>query len=155
MNKRQEKWDKRFLGLSEHVSRWSKDPSTKVGAIITKDIKVVSLGYNGLPQQVRDMPEILGNRPLKYKHIIHAETNAILTAKIDLTGSTIYTFPFLPCTRCASMIAQAGIKRVVSVVCKDEKWKDRLKESKHFMELCGIEVVIYNNYVPYIMCTRD
>ncbi len=147
MDERQEKWDKRFLGLCEHVSRWSKDPSTKVGAIITKDIKIVSMGYNGLPQQVRDMPEILGNRSVKYKHILHAETNAILTAKTDLSGSTIYTFPLLPCTKCASMIAQAGITRVVSVVCQDEKWKNRLEESKHFMDLCNLEVVIYDNYV--------
>ncbi len=147
MNKRQEKWDKRFLGLCEHVSRWSKDPSTKVGAIITKDIKVVSMGYNGLPQQVRDTPEILCDRTAKYKHILHAETNAILTAKTELSGSTIYTFPFLPCTKCASMIVQSGITRVVSIVCRDERWEERLKESKHFMESCGLEVVTYDNYV--------
>lgn len=147
MNKRREKWDKRFLGLAEHISRWSKDPSTKVGSIITKDIKIVSMGYNGLPQQVRDMPEILGNRTVKYKHIIHAETNAILSAKTDLSGSTIYTFPFLPCTKCASMIAQAGITRVVSIVCEDERWKERLEESKHFMEMSNLEVVTYDNYV--------
>lgn len=147
MDKRQEKWDKRFLGLSEHISRWSKDPSTKVGSIITDGIKIISMGYNGLPQQVRDMPEILGNRTVKYKHILHAETNAILSAKTDLSGSTIYTFPFLPCTKCASMIAQAGITRVVSIACEDERWKQRLEESKHFMELCNLEVVIYDNYV--------
>ena len=147
MNKRQEKWDKRFLGLCEHVSRWSKDPSTKVGAIITKDIKLVSMGYNGLPQQVRDTPEILGNRTTKYKHILHAETNAILAAKTELSGSTIYTFPFLPCTKCASMIVQSGITRVVSIVCRDERWEERLKESKHFMESSGLEVVTYDNYV--------
>ena len=147
MSKRQEKWDKRFLGLSEHVSRWSKDPSTKVGAVITEGIKIVSIGYNGLPQQVRDFPEILGNRKLKYKHIIHAEENAILTAKRDLSGATIYTFPLLPCTKCSSIIAQSGITRVVSVDCKNERWKRHLEESKHFMELCGLEVVIYDNYV--------
>ena len=46
---RQVKWDKRFLELSRHVSNWSKDPSTKVGAIITDGIKIVSMGFNGLP----------------------------------------------------------------------------------------------------------
>jgi len=45
----QEKWDNRFLDLCEHVSEWSKDPSTKVGAVITEGIHIVSIGYNGLP----------------------------------------------------------------------------------------------------------
>jgi len=143
MDKRQEKWDRRFLGLCEYVSRWSKDPSTKVGAIITDGIKIISMGFNGLPQQVKDFPEILEVRNIKYKHIIHAEANAILTAQSDLKGFTIYTFPLLPCTSCGSMIAQSGISRVVSVKCKNERWKKRLEESKHFMRLCNIEVVEY------------
>jgi dCMP deaminase len=146
MSKRQKKWDRRFLGLSEHISRWSKDPSTKVGAIITNDIKIVSVGFNGLPQSTKDYPEILENRGLKYKHIIHAETNAILAAKTDLTGCTIYTFPFLPCTRCASMVAQSGISRVVSIVCQNKRWEKTLQESKHFMGLCGLEVVEYEAF---------
>jgi len=146
MSKRQKKWDRRFLGLSEHISRWSKDPSTKVGAIITNDIKIVSVGFNGLPQSVKDYPEILEVRNLKYKHIIHAETNAILAAKTDLTGCTIYTFPFLPCTRCASMVAQSGISRVVSITCQNNRWKKTLDESRHFMGLCGLEVVEYEAF---------
>ena len=146
MSKRQKKWDRRFLGLSEHISRWSKDPSTKVGAIITNDIKIVSVGFNGLPQSTKDYPEILENRGLKYKHIINAETNAILAAKTDLTGCTIYTFPFLPCTRCASMVAQSGISRVVSIVCQNKRWEKTLQESKHFMGLCGLEVVEYEAF---------
>jgi dCMP deaminase len=146
MSDRQKKWDKRFLDLSEHVSRWSKDPSTKVGAIITNGIKIVSVGFNGLPQGIEDFPEILENRSLKYKHIIHAETNAVLAAKTDLTGHTIYTFPFLPCNTCASMVAQSGISRVVSIMCQNKRWKKTLDESRHFMGLCGLEVVEYEGF---------
>jgi dCMP deaminase len=140
---RQEKWDRRFLSLCRHISEWSKDPSTKVGAIITDGIKVISLGFNGLPQQIPDYPELLNSREVKYKHIIHAETNAILTAHRNLSGCTIYTFPFLPCTRCASEIVQSGISRVVSIVCQEERWKAELAESRHFMKLCGMDVAEY------------
>lgn len=140
---RQVKWDKRFLELSRHVSNWSKDPSTKVGAIITDGIKIVSMGFNGLPQSVKDSPEILNNREQKYKYIIHAETNAILTAGRDLVDCTIYTYPFLPCPNCASVIMQSGIKRVVSLVCKDERWEKLLKDSKNFMALSSLKIVEY------------
>ena len=140
---RQTKWDKRFLDLSKHVSKWSKDPSTKVGSIITDDTKIVSMGFNGLPQTIKDSSEILNDREKKYKYIIHAETNAILTAARDLSGCTIYTYPFLPCSNCASMISQTGIKRVVSLRCENERWIKLLEDSKKFMNLCGLEVIEY------------
>lgn len=140
---RREKWDRRFLSLCQHISEWSKDPSTKVGAIITRDIKIISLGFNGLPQQIPDYPELLNVRAIKYKHIIHAETNAILTAHRDLSDCTIYTFPFLPCTRCASEIVQSGISRVVSIACQEDRWTKELAESRHFMSLCNTEVTEY------------
>ena len=48
-------WDLRFFGLAEHVAQWSKDPSTKVGAVIVNDLKqVLSLGYNGFPRGCSD-----------------------------------------------------------------------------------------------------
>ena len=48
-------WDARFLELAHHESRWSKDPSTKVGAVIANDQhQVLSLGYNGFPRGVED-----------------------------------------------------------------------------------------------------
>ena len=48
-----DKWDHRFLALAEHISHWSKDPSTKVGAVIThRSKRVVSMGFNGLPAGV-------------------------------------------------------------------------------------------------------
>ena len=108
----------------------------------TPQLKLV-LSFNGLPQSVKDSPEILNNREQKYKYIIHAETNAILTAGRDLVGCTIYTYPFLPCPNCASVIMQSGIKRVVSLVCKDERWEKLLKDSKNFMALSSLKIVEY------------
>lgn len=139
-----EKWDKRFLELARLVSTWSKDPSTKVGAVITdSNKKIISVGYNGLPPYVDDSPEILNNREEKYKFIIHAEVNAVLTAAKDLTGYTIYTYPFLTCTQCAAMVIQAGIMRVVSYKCLDDRWIPRIEDSKKLLEKASVEVVEY------------
>lgn len=145
MNKfNEEKWDKRFLGMAQFVSTWSKDPSTRVGAVITDgNKKIVSLGYNGLPQWVEDDENILLNREEKYKYIIHAEVNAILQANRDVFAGTIYTYPFLTCPQCASMIVQAGIMRVVSYKCVDERWIPRIEDSKKLLEMANIEVIEY------------
>jgi dCMP deaminase len=83
-------WDLRFLTLAKTVSTWSKDPSTKVGAVIVdKNRRVVSLGYNGFPKGVKDTIEKLEDREQKYKHMVHAERNAMLFANKSLKGCTI------------------------------------------------------------------
>ena|SRR3990167_5114165 len=115
MLKRQEKWDLRFLDLAKFVSNWSKDPSTKTGACITTtDNRIVSIGFNGFPIGVQDLPERLENREIKYKMIAHCECNAILFANRDISGCALYTWPFPSCSRCAVMAIQAGIKRHVA-----------------------------------------
>jgi dCMP deaminase len=107
-------WDKRFLELAELASSWSKDPSTKVGAVIVDDQNIiVSVGFNGFPKGIEDNDR-LNHRDSKYQIIVHAENNALMFAKRPLDGCTIYTYPFMPCPRCAGMIIQSGIKRVVS-----------------------------------------
>ena len=140
------KWDKRYLDLAQLVSTWSKDNSTKVGAVIVSPAnRVISLGFNGLPPYVPDDPNILENREEKYKWIIHAEQNALLTAKQDLTGSTIYTYPFGPCSQCSSAIIQAGIMRVVFPKCEEPRWKDKIEESKKFLLLADLMVTEYSD----------
>lgn len=140
------KWDFFFLGLAEHISTASKDPSTKVGAVIVApDRRVVSMGYNGLPRGVEDTPERLNNRELKYQLIVHAERNALLFAREPLDGYTLYTTPFAPCSVCAGMIIQAGIKNVVSYYVSDTKWLDSFKlSSKMFVE-AGVSMKLYLN----------
>jgi len=110
-------WDRRFLELARHVSQWSKDPSTKVGAVITRGNEVVGIGYNGFPRGVFDLPERLNDRPTKYQYVVHAEANAILMAGDKAKGATIYVWPSfsLPniCGECAKLVIQSGIKEVV------------------------------------------
>ena len=138
------KWDQRFIELAEVVSTWSKDPKKQVGAVIVdKFNRIVSTGYNGLPRGIPDTPELLLNQELKLPAIIHAEVNAILFAKADLTDCTLYTT--LPtCTPCSSLIIQSGIKRVV---CKkynnpSSKWCESFEQAKINYAQVRIELTI-------------
>lgn len=108
-----DKWDRRFMDLAEHVAGWSKDPSTKVGAIIADlDNRVVGMGYNGFPRGVQDRKERYEDRPVKYGFVVHAELNAILNARpADLRGCTLYV-TLSPCRECAKAIIQSGIDAV-------------------------------------------
>ena len=111
--------------MAKLVSTWSKDPSTKVGSVIVdSDNTVISVGFNGLPRRIQDTDQRLNNRDIKLKMIIHAEINAIITAKRPLNGTTIYTYPFMSCSQCAGMIIQSGICRHISYKTNNERWKD-------------------------------
>ena len=113
MTNKQEKWDRRFLEHCFNVAKWSKDPSTQVGAVLVRNTnRDIVIGYNGFPRKISDNLERYRNRELKYQIIIHAERNAILTAKRDLSGYTLYC-SLQPCVHCSCDIIQAEIVRVV------------------------------------------
>jgi dCMP deaminase len=138
-------WDERFLRLAEHISRWAKDPSTKVGAVIVdEDRRIVSLGYNGLPKGVADTHERLHNRELKYKTIIHGERNAILFAERSVRHCTLYTWPFQPCSVCASMVIQVGISRVVSLNDANPRWVSDFALSSELFAEAGVQLDHYD-----------
>jgi len=112
---KRERWHARFFRLSKHVAEWSKDPSMQVGAVIVDDHRrVVSVGYNGFPRGVKDLSERYEDRSVKYPMVVHAETNAIITAATDLTGHTLYCSTGVPCPDCMGVIIQAGITTVVA-----------------------------------------
>ena len=76
------KWDQRFMDLAQLVSTWSKDPSTKTGAVlVSPDKKDVILGFNGFPSRMSDAPELYANREVKYSRVVHCEVNAVLHAR--------------------------------------------------------------------------
>jgi len=138
-----DKWDYRFLDLAEFISSWSKDPSTKVGAVITdNENRIVSVGYNGFPRNISD-DNRLENRETKYKIIVHGEVNAILFANKSLKFCTLYTYPFMPCPRCASMIIQTGISRVVSYNNMPDRWAEEFELSKHLFKEANVELKLY------------
>src|SRR5210317_1151786 len=101
------KWDLRFLELAKHISHWSKDPSTQVGAVAVRNRRILATGYNGFPRGVADLPGRLENRNEKYLRTVHAEANAVAQAArnaISLEGSDIYVWPFLPCSSCCTLL---------------------------------------------------
>lgn len=117
-------WHHRFLDLAKLVASWSKDPSTQVGSVIVdKQNRIVSIGFNGFPKNIGDDTR-LNDRETKYNIVVHAECNAIMFANKPLAECTIYTYPFQPCSRCAGMIIQSGINKVVTLPLKhNERWK--------------------------------
>lgn len=113
-------WDTTFMGIAKLIAQRSKDDNTQVGAVIVgKDKRILSLGYNGMPNGLSDDEDIWNKtgdiEKQKYSYVCHAEENAILNYRGNggsLENSTIYVTLF-PCNNCAKMIVQSGIKEVV------------------------------------------
>lgn len=151
------KWDDRFMDLARHVAKWSKDPSTQVGAVIADPRNhVVSVGYNGFPPGVAD-DDRLHDRETKYKIILHAEHNAILSAGRSVNGCTVYTWPFSPCAHCASILIQSGIRRVVAPAPSEElkkRWGADLDLASGLFKEAGVEVTLTNptSHTPRSTC---
>ena len=140
------KWDLRFLRLARNeVATWSKDPYGQVGCVIVSpDRRQVAYGYNGFPVGVSDTPERLGDKELKNRLSVHAELNAILNSRRDLTGWTLYVTK-TPCHECAMAIIQAGIVRVVSgAPHADSSWHASQVLGEELMTEAGVETVWYS-----------
>lgn len=150
MSARTLKWDGRFLEMAKLVSSWSKDPSTKCGAVIVRpNLTIASTGFNGFPSRCRDDEEFYNNRELKYARVVHAEQNAILHSREPLEGCTIYTYPqgYGPsCDRCSAHIIQAGIDRVVHLYDDSDfamRWKEAIERGLQMYDEAGVEVTSY------------
>ena len=110
---KQSEWDEYFMKIAEVVASKSKDPSSKMGCVIVdKNKRVVSLGYNGMPQGADESKMTLSERPMKYYFAIHSEMNALIFAKRDLAGCTVYN-RVATCENCLKYCLQAGITRFV------------------------------------------
>ena len=122
-----DKWDHRFMEMAQLVSTWAScyQQERKVGAVIVKDKRVMTTGYNGAPSGVKtcvERGECLRKKlgiPSGTRHemcyAVHAEQNAIIQAAklgVSIDGATLYC-THQPCSVCAKMIINAGIRRVV------------------------------------------
>ncbi len=141
------KWDLRYLALAKEVSTWSKDPSTKVGAVVVGGKKeVLAQGFNGFPRGIDDSDERYNDRETKYKLVVHAEMNAIYNATysgVSLDGATLYIYGLPICSECAKGIIQVGIKRVVVEQAKElGNWNESVELSKAMFGEANIELII-------------
>lgn len=108
-------WDVWYMRMVYVVASKSKDTSTKIGAVIVKNNRIVSVGYNGMPCGVDDSIVSRYDRPKKYMFFEHGERNSIYSAArngIELDGAVMYT-QGIPCCDCGRAVIQSGIRRVV------------------------------------------
>ena len=141
-------WDEYFMGIAALSAERSKDPNTIVGAyIVSQDNRILSMGYNGAPRGLHD-DKMHWSRTgsfidTKYAYVCHAELNAILNYRGDLSDSKIYVKLF-PCNECAKAIIQAGIKEVIYMEDKYAS-SDNVIVSKSMFDTCGVK---YTQYKP-------
>ncbi|MCG2711048.1 MAG: cytidine/deoxycytidylate deaminase family protein [Candidatus Omnitrophica bacterium] len=147
---RRPSWDKYFLSIAKLVAERSTCLRRHVGAVIVKDKRILTTGYNGAPSGL-DHCDKTGclreklNVPSGQRHelcrALHAEMNAILQAAqygISLNESIIYCTNH-PCIICAKMIINAGIKRIVVLSSYPDEF------AKEFLKEADIEVVAAEN----------
>ena len=131
-------WGEYFMGMAQYVATKSKDPSTKVGAVITTaDNRVISVGFNGPPRCAFDNPNY--SREVRLMRTLHAEENAALFARRDLTGCTIYCTHH-PCAHCAAVLIQVGILRVVCPPVPPEfaeRWGESVEQAQKMFRETG------------------
>lgn len=113
--------DKNFINIAIEIAGASKCVSKQVGAVIVKDGRILSTGYNGTPAGYTNCKDHWNGAYTKEhhdwskNHEIHAEMNAIIWAArkgISIEGSTIYV-TLEPCSDCSKNIIASGIVRIV------------------------------------------
>ena len=140
-------WDEYFMGVAYLASMRSKDPNTQVGAcIVSRDNKILSIGYNGFPSGCSDdlFPWEREGEELekKYVYTVHSELNAILNYRGgSLEGAKMYVTLF-PCNECAKAIIQAGISELIY---DQDKYADTVSvlASKRMLKAAGVHFHTY------------
>jgi dCMP deaminase len=131
--------DEYFAGLARAAAQMSTCPKLHVGAVVVKNRRVVSTGYNGAP---RGLPhcvdvgcELVNNHCIR---TVHAEANALIQAGFERTnGATLYV-THSPCRACAGLIINAGIQRVVFVdTYGDQRILKLLKSARVAVKMLG------------------
>ncbi|HUS59612.1 MAG TPA: dCMP deaminase family protein [Planctomycetota bacterium] len=139
-------WDEYFLRITREVSQRSTCMRRKVGAVLVRDRRILATGYNGAPSGLKHCDEVgcvrtLHNVPSGERHELcrglHAEMNALIQSAlfgISTAESTMYTTAH-PCSLCAKMLINAGVKRVVMLDdYPDELSKQMLAEAGVLLE---------------------
>lgn len=135
-------WDNYFMEMAYIVSRRATCERRKVGAVIVKDNRILSTGYNGAPKGlnhcynnggcIREKMGISSGKNHELCRAVHAEQNAIIQCAshgVSTEGATIY-ITTSPCSQCLKMLINAGIKRIVTIEdYPDDLSKKLLQES--------------------------
>jgi len=140
------KWDRCFLQWATRAADMSKDPRKKVGALlVSPDRRTIAYGYNGFPRGLAD-DERLEDKTKKNLRTVHAELNAVLNARTDLTGWTLYCTS-APCHDCAKALCQTGIARVVTVQpAESSSWSGSIHLGTEMLNECGVSILWVTQY---------
>lgn len=139
----------KFIPTAQAAATYSKDPSTKVGAIaIDDDYNIRAQGYNGFPRGVKDTEVRLNEREQKYPRIVHAEANLVAMAArtgASLQGCSVLLTSLHPCSTCAGLLIQAGIKRVFAPKqVSNGRWDTSSAVALEMFEEAGVELIHYD-----------
>ncbi len=154
INENQLKWDRRFMDLAKKVAEWSSciRSGRQVGAVIVKNKRILTTGYNGAPAGIKSCKErgfclrdklgIESGTRAEMCYAIHAEQNAVIQAAkmgISVEGATIYV-THQPCSVCTRILINAGVSRIVYEKEYPDKFSlELLNESG--IELCHLPSV--------------
>lgn len=144
INHRQHKWDLRYLALASNIAEWSKDPSSKIGAIaVGSKGQVLAQGYNGFPRGMVDSPTLYEQKEEKYARIVHAEMNMIYNASFNgvcLNESVVYVSGLPTCSDCAKGLIQVGVSELIMPKQPiPDKWYDSWQKSKAYYKEAGLK----------------
>ena len=143
-------WDDYFMAIAGMVSTRSTCLRRRVGAVVVKDKRILSTGYNGAPKGMKHCSEVgcireASDVPPGERHElcrgIHAEQNAIVQAAafgVSILGSTLYCTHF-PCVLCTKMLINAGVERIVAL----EAYPDSL--SRDMLDEAGIDFCVIHS----------
>lgn len=146
-----------FMELAVNLAKRSHCIKRHVGAVLTKDTRIISIGYNGPPAGTHncdeEWPETGCPRDSKggCSLAIHAEQNAILYAvknKTSVEGSTLYV-TLAPCLACARVIYSAGIEKVIFLNSYAAYKGIKSDEGVDFLQKFGVKVEKYGKVIPY------
>lgn len=151
-------FDELFMREVYLIASKSKDPRTKIGAVIVKDKHAILSGYNGIAERVKDLPERM-ERPEKYDWMSHAERNSCyMGAKFGIsTDKSILYTQGIPCVQCSDAVINCGIKEIVihkqwqDFALMDNKnqrpWVEVYWKSKVKLDEAGVAIRIFDKFL--------
>ena len=148
-------WHLRFMAMAYHISKWSKDPNCKIGAVlVSPDRRSIAVGYNGFPRRFGDTEARLNDPDTKNLFMVHAERNALDNARFGMRGTTLYSTRF-PCLDCMKGIIQTGVEQVVAPHpdFDHHRWGESHKHSMDLMKEANLKYyrmdsVLSDDYEP-------
>jgi dCMP deaminase len=138
----------KFMELAKfQANLFSKDPNTKVGAILLapESFQILSMGFNGMPRKINESVMARWERPTKYMYVCHAEANAICNAARHGTPlmNSIAVVTFFPCCDCAKSLIQCGVQSIVtpppSLDCP--RWGESHTIASEMFEEAGVKII--------------